>query len=58
MERLIKTTLSLNGNWNLEIPGMNIGVVSATVPGSVYHDLLSATLDKLLSLSVSQFPPL
>ena len=37
-------TLSLNGNWILEIPGMNFGVVSATVPGSVYHDLLSAQL--------------
>ena len=33
--------LSLNGSWNLEIPGSNFGNVSAQVPGSVYHDLLT-----------------
>jgi len=36
--------LSLNGSWSLEIPGSNFGNVSATVPGSVYHDLLTAEL--------------
>ena len=36
--------LSLNGAWNLEIPGIGIGNVSAQVPGSVYHDLLTAGL--------------
>ena len=36
--------LSLNGSWNLEIPGIDIGNVSAQVPGSVYHDLLAAGL--------------
>ena len=34
--------LSLNGSWQLEVPGWDCGVVPATVPGSVYHDLLSA----------------
>ncbi len=33
--------LSLNGSWSLEIPGSNFGNVSAQVPGSVYHDLLT-----------------
>ena len=32
--------LSLNGSWNLEIPGSDFGNVPAQVPGSVYHDLL------------------
>ena len=36
--------LSLNGSWSLEIPGSSFGNVSATVPGSVYHDLLTAGL--------------
>lgn len=35
-------TLSLNGSWTLEIPGSAFGRVPATVPGSVYHDLLTA----------------
>lgn len=34
--------LSLNGSWQLEVPGENFGTVPATVPGSVYHDLLAA----------------
>lgn len=34
--------LSLNGAWTLEIPGSDFGPVPAAVPGSVYHDLLSA----------------
>ena len=33
--------LSLNGDWNLTVSGWDHGV-SATVPGSVYHDLLAA----------------
>lgn len=37
-------TLSLNGSWSLQIPGTQFGTVSATVPGSVYHDLLNAQL--------------
>ncbi len=32
---------SLNGSWELKIPGSSFPVVSATVPGSVYYDLLS-----------------
>jgi len=36
--------LLLNGSWKLEIPGKGYGNVSATVPGSVYHDLLTAGL--------------
>lgn len=36
--------LSLNGAWTLEIPGSTFGQVSASVPGSVYHDLLTAGL--------------
>ena len=36
--------LSLNGSWSLDIPGIGIGNVSAQVPGSVYHDLLTAGL--------------
>ena len=35
-------TLSLNGAWSLEIPGTDFGLVPAQVPGSVYHDLLTA----------------
>lgn len=34
--------LSLCGAWTLEIPGSAFGTVPATVPGSVYHDLLTA----------------
>ncbi|MBQ3503376.1 MAG: glycoside hydrolase family 2 protein [Oscillospiraceae bacterium] len=37
-------TLSLNGSWSLEIPGSSFGIVPAAVPGSVYHDLLTAGL--------------
>ena len=33
--------LSLNGAWSLEIPGSGCGIVPATVPGSVYCDLLA-----------------
>ena len=36
--------LLLNGTWTLEIPGSGFGMVSASVPGSVYHDLLNAQL--------------
>ncbi len=35
-------TLSLNGSWQLRVLGRNRGPVAATVPGSVYHDLLAA----------------
>ena len=35
-------TLTLNGAWVLDIPGSRFLRVSATVPGSVYHDLLTA----------------
>lgn len=35
--------LSLCGSWHLEAPGSGFGIVPATVPGSVYHDLLSAS---------------
>lgn len=34
--------LSLNGAWTLVIPGSEFGPVPAAVPGSVYHDLLTA----------------
>ena len=34
----------LNGAWSLEIPGSGFGLVPAIVPGSVYHDLLTAGL--------------
>lgn len=34
--------LSLCGSWRLEIPGSDFGTIPATVPGSVYHDLLSS----------------
>ena len=34
--------LTLNGAWILDIPGSSFPQVSATVPGSVYHDLLTA----------------
>ncbi len=37
-------TLSLNGPWTLDIPESPFSAVPATVPGSVYHDLLSAGL--------------
>ena len=36
--------LSLNGAWTLTIPGAGFPAVAATVPGSVYHDLLTAKL--------------
>ena len=36
--------LTLNGSWTLEIPGSSFGIVPASVPGSVYHDLLTANL--------------
>lgn len=36
--------ISLNGTWKLDIPGARILDVTATVPGSVYHDLLTAGL--------------
>jgi len=36
--------LPLNGPWTLEIPGSDFGSVPASVPGSVYHDLLTAGL--------------
>ena len=36
--------LTLNGSWILNIPAKNYGNVSATVPGSVYHDLMTAGL--------------
>ena len=35
-------TLSLNGAWLLDIPGSQFPRVNAAVPGSVYHDLLTA----------------
>ena len=34
--------LSLNGAWVLDIPGSAFPRIHATVPGSVYHDLLTA----------------
>ena len=37
-------TLSLNGNWTLEVPGSDFPPAAATVPGSVYNDLLTAEL--------------
>ena len=37
-------TLSLNGNWNLEIPEYLSDFVPAMVPGSVYQDLLTSGL--------------
>ena len=36
--------LSLNGAWTLIIPGSAFPETAATVPGSVYHDLLKAGL--------------
>ena len=35
---------SLNGAWTLKIPGSGFPETAATVPGSVYHDLLTAGL--------------
>ena len=35
---------SLNGAWRLSIPGSGFPETSASVPGSVYHDLLTAGL--------------
>ena len=35
---------SLNGEWTLTIPGSGFPETAATVPGSVYHDLLTAGL--------------
>ncbi len=37
-------TVSLNGRWNLDVPGTLFQNVPAAVPGSVYHDLLTAGL--------------
>ena len=34
--------LTLNGAWTLDIPGSAFPQIPATVPGSVYHDLLTA----------------
>ena len=36
--------LTLNGAWTLTIPGADFPPVAATVPGSVYNDLLTAQL--------------
>ena len=35
-------TISINGPWRLRVLGWNKEPVAATVPGSVYHDLLTA----------------
>ena len=37
-------TLLLNGSWKLDVPGTGFTSVPAQVPGSVYHDLLTAQL--------------
>lgn len=37
-------TLSLNGTWTLEVLGREFPPAAATVPGSVYNDLLTAEL--------------
>ena len=37
-------TVSLNGSWTLSVPGTQFQSVPAQVPGSVYHDLLTAEL--------------
>lgn len=37
-------TVSLNGAWTLNVPGTDFLSVPAQVPGSVYHDLLTAEL--------------
>lgn len=37
-------TLTLNGSWILNVPGTSFLDVPANVPGSVYHDLLTAGL--------------
>jgi len=37
-------TVSLNGSWTLNVPGTEFLSVPAQVPGSVYHDLLTAQL--------------
>lgn len=34
--------LTLNGSWALDIPGSSFPRIPAAVPGSVYHDLLTA----------------
>ena len=34
--------LTLNGAWTLDIPGSAFPQIPAAVPGSVYHDLLTA----------------
>ena len=36
--------LTLNGTWTLKIPGSAFPETKAQVPGSVYHDLLTAGL--------------
>ncbi len=37
-------TMTLNGAWTLNIPGSGFPEAKASVPGSVYHDLLTAGL--------------
>lgn len=37
-------TVSLNGSWTLDVPDSEFTAVPAAVPGSVYHDLLTAGL--------------
>ncbi len=37
-------SISLNGAWTLDVPGSAFSSVPAAVPGSVYHDLLTAGL--------------
>ncbi len=37
-------TMTLNGTWTLNIPGSSFPETKASVPGSVYHDLLTAGL--------------
>ncbi len=37
-------TMTLNGAWTLNIPGSRFPETKASVPGSVYHDLLTAGL--------------
>ena len=36
--------VSLSGAWALTVPGTGFASVPAAVPGSVYHDLLTAGL--------------
>ena len=41
---MLMKELSLNGTWTLEVSGGAFPPLPATVPGSVYHDLLNAGL--------------